>query len=239
MATTIDCYNFARETGIITTDELFLGANGDETGGQEGAGGSPESGRASGKKRKASSSGDGRVGPGVSTSNAPPRVLRSLAGVVDRFGAFLEGFPFQSLVGTGSNPRGGDNDGRGKFGGTGLVGKDEGRPVSGRAESSSRSVSHRSASSRPLITDDPGLLPTDRASARLSRAVLLRRGFTFLAGCLSDTTLKDAMAALLVEHGLWSRSMHLVVVYSLVWPWAGGLLPRPSDGDEVEQCETR
>lgn len=95
-------------------------------------------------------------------------------------------------------------------------------------------------SSRPLVVDDPGLLPTELAAEQLARAVLLRRGFTLLAGCLSDCTsgaLKDEMAALLVKKGLWSRRMHLVVVYSLLWPWAGGLLPRGSDGDEVEQCE--
>lgn len=95
-------------------------------------------------------------------------------------------------------------------------------------------------SSRPLVVDDPGLLPTERAAEQLARAVLLRRGFTMLAGCLSDCTsgaVRDEMAALLVKKGLWSRRMHLVVIYSLSWPWAGGLLPRGSDGDEVEQCE--
>lgn len=94
------------------------------------------------------------------------------------------------------------------------------------------------------MVDDPGLLPTERAAAQLSRAVLLRRGFTLLAGCLSDSRTsgggsaqRDEMAALLVREGLWSRRAHLVVIYSLLWPWAGGLLPRAADGDEVEQCE--
>lgn len=106
------------------------------------------------------------------------------------------------------------------------------------------------AASRRLVVDDPGLLPTELAAAQLSRAVLLRRGFTLLAGCLSDCgsssgggnssggASKDEMAALLVKEGLWSRRAQLVLIYSLVWPWAGGLLPRASDGDEVEQCET-
>lgn len=90
------------------------------------------------------------------------------------------------------------------------------------------------------MVDDPGLLPTERAAAQLSRAVLLRRGFTLLAGCLSDDgSRRDEMAAFLVKEGLWSRRAHLVVIYSLVWPWAGELLPRASDGDEVEQCEGR
>lgn len=100
------------------------------------------------------------------------------------------------------------------------------------------------AASRPLVVDDPGLLPTEQAAAQLSRAVLLRRGFTLLAGCLSDSgsigsVSRDEMAALLVKEGLWSRRAQLVLIYSLVWPWAGGLLPRASDGDEVEQCERR
>ena len=96
---------------------------------------------------------------------------------------------------------------------------------------------------RPLVVDDPGLLPTERAAAQLSRAVLLRRGFTLLAGCLADSSgggsggQRDEMAALLVREGLWSRRAHLVVIYSLLWPWAGGLLPRAADGDEVEKCE--
>lgn len=103
-------------------------------------------------------------------------------------------------------------------------------------------VSYRLAveSSRPLVVDNPGLLPTERAAEQLTRAVLLRRGFTLLAGCLSDCTsgaARDEMAALLVKEGLWTRRTHLVVIYSLSWPWAGGLLPRGSDGDEVEQCE--
>lgn len=97
------------------------------------------------------------------------------------------------------------------------------------------------AVTRPLVVDNPGLLPTERAAARLSRAVLLRRGFTLLAGCLSDGggdgDQRDEMAALVVREGLWSRRSHLVVIYSLLWPWAGGLLPRAADGDEVEQCE--
>lgn len=118
VATSADCYNFARETGIITAGELFLGSA--PAGGGGGGGGNQGSGRASGKKRKASSVpsvGGGAAGGGggddpaddARTSPATqPRVLRSLAGVVERFGEFLEGLPFQSLVGEGENGQAGD-----------------------------------------------------------------------------------------------------------------------------------
>ena len=111
VATSADCYNFVRETGIITAGELFLGAAPPSDNGGDG---SQAKGRASGKKRKAASvsldGGDdattaaaaaGPVDEARTFPAAQPRVLRSLAGVVERFGMFLEGFPFQSLVGEG------------------------------------------------------------------------------------------------------------------------------------------
>lgn len=243
VATSADCYNFGRETGIITADELFLGVKGGEDvapGGGSGEheradGGGQGKGRASGKKRKVSSPRSGGVAEADEgdTSAAPPRVLRSLAGIVERFGKYLEEFPFQSLVGEvmrqGQSPsNAGANETR-EGGGLARGGATR-RPTASRG-------SRASVPSRLQVMDDPGALPTDRAAAQLSRAVLLRRSFTLLAGCLSDSARPAEMAALLVKEGLWGRDMHLVVIYSLVWPWAGGLLPRASDGDEVEQCE--
>lgn len=87
------------------------------------------------------------------------------------------------------------------------------------------------------LLDDPGALPSERAAARLARAVLLRRGFNLMAACLSGSDRPDDMAAVLVREGLWGENIHRLVIYSLAWPWAGGLLPRASDGDEVEICE--
>ena len=242
VATSADCYNFARETGIITADELFLGVEGGEdvAPGGEGGGdhemaedGGQGKGRASGKKRKASSPRSGGVAEAEgATSAAPPRMLGSIAGIIARFGKYLEEFPFQSLVGgVGSQGQTPGNAGGNE--------KSEGGIARGGATSRSLPGSRVPVPSRPLVMDDPGALPTDRAAAQLSRAVLLRRSFTLLAGCVSDSARPAEMAALLVKEGLWSRDMHLVVIYSLVWPWAGGLLPRASDGDEVEQCESR
>ena len=243
VATSADCYNFGRETGIITADELFLGAKVEHTapGGGDGGeheraeGGGQGKGQASGKKRKLSSprSRGGAEAEEGGMSAAPPRVLRSLAGIVERFGKYLEEFPFQSLVGEvwsqGQTPgNAGANETR-EEGGLARGGAGHAPPLS--------PGSRASVPPRPLVLDDPGALPTDRAAARLSRAVLLRRSFTLLAGCLSDSARPAEMATLLAEEGLWGRDMHLVVIYSLVWPWAGGLLPRSSDGDEVEQCE--
>eukprot|EP00903_Cladosiphon_okamuranus_P011333 g10683.t1 len=238
VATSADCYNFVRETGIMTADELFLGAA-PSGGGGGGGGGSQGKGRALGKKRKASSvSSDGRdggpdgVGGGEesgTSSAAEPRVLRSLASVVERFGVFLEYFPFQSLVGEGGKGRAGDAQAGGGQ-----------RPASSSNNNDRAAAAAAAGANGPLVVDDPGLLPTERAAAQLSRAVLLRRGFTLLAGCLSDGSTsgdaqRDDMAALLVREGLWSRRAQLVVIYSLLWPWAGGLLPRAADGDEVEK----
>lgn len=101
LAASADCYNFARETGIITAGELFLGAT--TTGGGR-DGGVKGQGRTSGKKRKASASASSSAAPAageVGASPTQPRVLRSLAGEVERFGKFLEDFSFQSLVGEG------------------------------------------------------------------------------------------------------------------------------------------
>lgn len=243
VATSADCYNFGRETGIITADELFLGVKGSEVVAPGGSseheradGGGQGKGRASGKKRKVSSPRSGGVAAadGGDTSAAPPRVLRSLAGIVERFGKYLEEFPFQSLVGEvlreGQSP---------SNAGASETREERGLARGGATRRPIPSLGSRaSVPSRPqVIMDDPGALPTDRAAAQLSRAVLLRRSFTLLAGCLSDSARPAEMAGLLVGEGLWGRDMHLVVIYSLVWPWAGGLLPRASDGDEVEQCE--
>lgn len=101
IATAADCYNFARDTGIITAAELFLGAAK-----VSGGGTSQGKSQASGKKRKASSAredaaADGSGGGDNSSYGSEatePRVVRSLAGVVERFGKFLEDFPFQSLA---------------------------------------------------------------------------------------------------------------------------------------------
>ncbi|CAM9975090.1 unnamed protein product, partial [Ectocarpus sp. 8 AP-2014] len=108
IATAADCYNFARDTGITTAAELFLGAAKRGGGGDGGVGGtSQKKSQSSGKKRKASSAredaaADGSGGGDSSSYGseaAEPLVVRSLAGVVERFGKFLEDFPFQSLAG--------------------------------------------------------------------------------------------------------------------------------------------
>ncbi|CAM9272339.1 unnamed protein product [Hapterophycus canaliculatus] len=117
IATSADCYNFVRETGIITAGELFLGktvGDGNSSGGS-GSGGGEGQDRASSKKRKVSYTGGGKAsaaaaggGGGESdagddmqatTTTTRPHVLRSLARVMERFGAFLEDFSFQTLVG--------------------------------------------------------------------------------------------------------------------------------------------
>eukprot|EP00752_Nemacystus_decipiens_P003549 g3275.t1 len=226
VATSADCYTFVRETGIITAGELFLGAAPPAVNGSGGGGGGSQGkDRASGKKREAPSVSSNDGGDAAATSGrggrgdearaspaAQPRVLRSLAVVMERFGMFLEDFPARSIVGEGE-----------------------------KDEDSGYRAGAAAAEPRPLVVDDPGMLPTERAEAQLSRAVLLRRGFTLLAGCLAEDgsasggTQKDEMAALLVREGLWSRRAHLVLIYSLLWPWAGGFLPRAADGDEVEQ----
>lgn len=199
VATAADCYAFACETGVIKPDEMFLG---DIPSGDSDDEGQDEQRSTSGKKRKPSG-GRGGAGYGGVTAT-PPRILRSLAGLLERSGVFLRDFSFQSLVmgadGGGNAPE--DHD-----------------------------------KAPPLIIDDPGLLPTEQAAASLSRAVLLRRGFNLMASCLSKSARPAEMAALFVTMGLWTQDVHRVVVYSLAWPWAGGLLPRASDGAEVESCE--
>ncbi|CAM9437887.1 unnamed protein product, partial [Discosporangium mesarthrocarpum] len=82
--------------------------------------------------------------------------------------------------------------------------------------------------------DDPGMLPTERAELRLLRATVLRRLFNLMERCMSTTKNPQALADLLVSKGLWGPSMHKLILFSLLWPWVGGLLPRPSDGPEVE-----
>lgn len=209
IATAADCYQFACETRVITPDELFLQTSSlissDRARAQDGKLG----GGGFSKKRKAGGNGDEKV-----TGSTPPRVLRSLAMVMERYGKFLRCFPFQSLVG-------GDGD-AGKFSGKGR----------GKGETSR--FAHDSAPD-PLL-DDPGALPTERTAARLARAVLIRRGFNLMAACLSGSDKPNDMAAVLVREGLWGEDTQRLVVYSLAWPWAGGLLPRASDGDEVEIC---
>lgn len=251
MATAADCYKFSCETGVIRADELFLGVEGgqgisreegDAESSGDGGGSQKKNIRAAGKKRKAASgaqesdSPDSAVGDvgtseesGTVSAATSPRVLRSLASIVERFGNFLNDFPFQSLAG-------GEGDFQTKTGVTNADG-DVQRVNSQSTRAALQSASLNLATPRPLVVDDPGLLPTERAAARLSRAVLLRRGLTLLALCLSESEQKGKMAALLVREGLWNRNMHLVIIYALSWPWAGGLLPRASDGEEVEQCE--
>lgn len=199
VATAADCYAFACETGVIKPDEMFLG---DIPSGDSDDESQDEQRRTSDKKRKASG-GRGGAGHGGVTAT-PPRVLRSLAGIVERFGVFLRDFPFQTLV-------------TGEGGGVSAPGGHDKAPS--------------------MIVDDPGLLPTERAAARLSRAVLLRRGFNLMASCLSKSARPAEMAALFVTMELWTQDVHRLVVYSLAWPWAGRLLPRASDGAEVESCE--
>lgn len=114
IATSVDCYNFVRETKIMTAGELFLGPAAGT--GCSGSDGGHRRGQSSGEKRKASSSaGGGAVADGrdnseeeTRTSPTQPRVLRSLARVVERFGKFLEDFPFQSLVGEEKEAQGRD-----------------------------------------------------------------------------------------------------------------------------------
>lgn len=242
VATSADCYKFACETGIITADELFLGdrTNVPAMNEDDEPASSQETGRATGTKRKSAADGGGSssnvCGPTGSedvNSASPPRVLRSLARIMERFGNFFGGFPFQSLTSEASDVSGGtgrctaDNAHRGTAAAVSMSVPSRPTPPSSAAPDL-----------RPVIVDDPGLLPSDLAAARLSRAVFLRRGFTLLAECMSSSARKDEMAELLVAEGLWSRNMHLVLIYSLLWPWAGGLLPRGSDGDEVEKCES-
>lgn len=209
MATTADCYQFACETGVITADELFLQQisdlnEGPPIGSQDGN----SRGRGASKKRKVCSDGEA----GVGTDSTPPRVLRSLVAVVERYGKFLQYFPFQSLVdGTqdgGGLAKGGNSRPRPGFDPDGFT-----------------------------LLDDPGALPTEREAVRLTRAVLLRRVFNLMGACLSESGRPDDMAEIFVKEGLWGEGMHRLLVYSLMRPWAGGLLPRGSDGDEVEICE--
>lgn len=115
IATSADCYNFARETKIITAGELFLGSASAKSGSSNSTNSRQGTGRASGEKRKASSSARGgsaaerdgdASGEETKTSPTQPCVLRSLARVVERFGKFLEDFPFQSLVGEEEDVKG-------------------------------------------------------------------------------------------------------------------------------------
>lgn len=210
IATAADCYQFACETGVITPDELFLQSSsltssGDCTSDQEGK----SAGGGSSKKRKV---GDNQDEQGMGST--PPRVLRSLAVVMERYGKFLRYFPFQSLVD-------GDDDG-------GMY-RDKGK---GKGEASR---SAHDFAPKPLL-DDPGALPPEREATRLARAVLIRRAFNLMAACLSGSDKPNDMAAVLVREGLWGEETQRLVVYSLAWPWAGGLLPRASDGDEVGKC---
>lgn len=199
------------------------------------------------------------------TTTTPPRVLRSLARIAERFGKLLEDFQFQSLVEGASNGLGdqkttGDSAAENassfrerQWNRKSSQGRGHGSVViGGRSLTVEKHLSVLTPSFAvnggggtinrllPLEVDDPGVLPTERATARLARAVLLRRGFSLLAACLSRAGCaqkKDEMAALFVKEELWTRNVHMLLIYSLVWPWAGGLLPRPSDGAEVEQCE--
>lgn len=229
VATAADCYKFACETGVITADELFLGdmdnvppgclEDGEDTRGPSVKRGSV------GKKRGRSVEEEGKQGSscvedagalegGEASAGCSPRVLHELSMVTERLGKFLEKFPFQL-----------------------FVRKNDEKVTVARPGCESLSPLQNPIASPPLVVDDLGLLPTDRAAARLSRAVLLRRGFTLVAGCMSGSTRGHEMASLIVARGLWNRSVHLLLIYSLLWPWAGGLLPRPSDGEEVEKCE--
>lgn len=247
VATAADCYKFACETGIITADELFLGdmdsvphgCLGDE----EDAGGPGSRGgkRAVGKKRSHSGRDEeeGKEGSpcgedagaregGGASSGSPPRVLHEFSMVTERLGTFLENFPFQSFVREDDEKIAAAGPGKITIGVRGGEGVD-------RRILSSLPIP---VACPPLVVDDPSLLPTDRAAARLSRAVLLRRGFTLVAECMSGSARGHDMASLIVAEGLWSRGVHLLLIYSLLWPWAGGLLPRPCDGEEVEKCES-
>lgn len=230
VATAADCYKFACETGVITADELFLRdmdnvspgclGDGEDTGGPgfRGSVGKKRgrSGKDEEKGEKGSPSGEdaGALEGGEDSSESPPRVLHELSMVTERLGKFLENFPFQLFVRKDDKKIAAAGPGKTTLGARGCE-----------------------SLSPPLVVDDPGLLPTDRAAARLSRAVLLRRGFTLIAECMSGSARGHEMASLIVAEGLWSRSVHLLLIYSLLWPWAGGLLPRPSDGEEVEKCE--
>lgn len=229
VATAADCYAFACETGIITADELFLGHGVGEAGVTAGSGGS--GGRASsapGKKRKA----DGAEGGGEAAGGCTmPRVLRSAAMVTERYGGYLESFPFQCLVD-------GDEAAEASGAGRAVESRGEGHGVGGSRPGVASGPGSGCYPGRPAPLDDPSMLPSDRAMVRLSRAVLLRRCFNLMAMALVKSSSPGEMAAVLVKEGLWDRGMHLLVVYSLAWPWAGGLLPRASDGDEVEICES-
>lgn len=232
VATIADCYQFACETGVITPDELFLrdtGGNVEVT--ADAVRGKSKPGAS--KKRKATvgvgaEGGDNEEMGAARETTTPPRILRSLAAVVKCFGKFLEIFPVQSLVA-------GERDGSSSTSERAGRGNDSGEyDVTAKRKGSKAPRCPRTATT-PI--DDPGLLPTDRAAARLARAVLLRRGFNLMGTCLAKSAKPDEMAAVMVREGLWSQEMHRVLVYALVWPWAGGILPRASDGDEVEICK--
>lgn len=241
VATAADCYKFACETGIITPDELFLG---DWVKAVAAAAGLESSGDGArhivpkGKKRKASESapdspGDGSrnaPGEGSGTGTPSPRILRSIRLVADRYGKYLGHFPFEAIA--SAKP-----DGMKRRHPTARDGPGHGDPEDSFPKMVWGVPFGGHVSDRPTPLDDPASLPTELAAARLARAVFLRRCFNLMAVCLSSSSRPEDMAATLVKEGLWSPGMHCLVVYSLVWPWAGGLLPRASDGDEVEICE--
>lgn len=241
ISTATDCYQFACETGVITPDELFLRmplaaastepATGDKRSGTASTG----DGSTTSKKRRvgdenikeeepegAAGSTTNTTSTASTTTTTRPRVLRSLAAVTEKYGNYVRNFPFQMFFGGSDEMDAGDK-------GRGHGGTNNPRPVS-RGNSA---FDHTGT-----LLDDPGALPSERAAARLARAVLIRRGFNLMAACLSGSDRRDDMAAVLVREGLWGEDAHRLVMYSLAWPWAGGLLPRASDGDEVEICKS-
>jgi hypothetical protein len=205
LSTATDCYLFALDTGILTAVDIALPASS--------ASSSSSSGQA---KRPAadSTSSDTSTAAAVGTS---PHILNSFGAFVRHYSSTLHSSSSQT-----SSSSADDDDG---------------------AASLWAQLTTAGASVDAALSQEEPLLPQQADAIKLLRAQVLRRGFTLLDKLLAQLTASEQATALCNgssgsssarSTAVWSSPLHELLLLSLTCPWHRGLLPRPSEADEVQ-----
>jgi hypothetical protein len=212
LSTATDCYLFALDTGILTAVDIALPAS------------SASSGSSSGKAKRpaaASTSGD----TNTATASTSPHILNSFAAFVRHYSSTLHNSSSSSDGSDNSSSTADDDDG---------------------AASLWAQLTTAGASVDAALSQEEPLLPQQADAIKLLRAQVLRRGFALLDKLLAQLTASEQAAALCSSSSssssgssarntaVWSSPLHELLLLSLTCPWHKGLLPRPSEADEVQ-----
>jgi hypothetical protein len=209
LSTATDCYLFALDTGILAAVDVALPVS------------STSSSSSSGKaKRPAADSTSSDVSTAaVGTS---PHILDSFAAFVRHYSSTLHSSSSSSSSAGSSSSSADDDDG---------------------AASLWAQLTTAGASVDAALSQEEPLLPQQADAIKLLRAQVLRRGFTLLDKLLAQLTAFEQATALCNgssggssarSTAVWSSPLHELLLLSLTCPWHRGLLPRPSEADEVQ-----